>query len=176
MILKKIILANKENFEATEDHQYRVWILPLEYLTSSIELEEQLDPEENDLELTVAHVRQRRAEELAEERKANGGKSKYAPGERKKIENAKKAAALEKQYVIFPYPICRVVEETRELIEVLRRLELEKKQYEDAQARAVEREKEWAERAKKMEEARAARAAQNPCSFPFPPPVFCLPR
>ena len=101
LILKKIIAANAANFAETEDHQFRVWILPLEYVLSSLELEELLDPEENDLELTVAHMRQARADELAEERKANGGKSKYAPGERKKIENEKKAKALEKQYVLF---------------------------------------------------------------------------
>lgn len=138
LVIKKIILANAANYAETDSHEYRVWILPLEYVLSSIELEELLDPEENDLELTVAQARIERAEALLAERKANGGKSKYAPGERKKVEGARKAKLAEEQ------------------------MERERKMAEVEAVQRIERERVWAEKVRKNEE---QRATNDPCTF-----------
>lgn len=66
--------------------EYRIWLLPLEWVLDSIEAGEALDEMEYDYQKQMDEARRIRAAKLAEERRRNGGKSKYGRGERREAE------------------------------------------------------------------------------------------
>jgi hypothetical protein len=96
MIIKNVRAANLANENASPDDPdaYRVWFLDLEWVIASLESEEALDEEDFDLERCADKVkaerRKKAAKLAAKEKKANGGVSKYGPGERAKALKAQR--------------------------------------------------------------------------------------
>ncbi|KAL8286191.1 hypothetical protein RQP46_004679 [Phenoliferia psychrophenolica] len=76
----------------------RIWMLPLEWLIDSIEAGEMQPEEDYDVEFNAELQREERRQQLAAERKRNGGVSKFGKGGRKMAEAAKRHAAAIKEY------------------------------------------------------------------------------
>ncbi|ORY75643.1 hypothetical protein BCR35DRAFT_126180 [Leucosporidium creatinivorum] len=92
-LLKNIKAANEANKTEDDPDNDRCWILQPDWLFKSIESKEMLAEHEYDYEKLegAARTHNRKVAEL--ERKGNGGKSKYAPGQRRKIKLEQQRAA-----------------------------------------------------------------------------------
>lgn len=86
MSAKKGNLIDDEDEDDTARHIHRVWLLPLEWVYACLEAEELLPEADWDLEFSLEAEREKRAQELVLERKLNCGQSKFARGERKRLE------------------------------------------------------------------------------------------
>ncbi|GAA5950580.1 hypothetical protein JCM10213_006925 [Rhodosporidiobolus nylandii] len=89
LLIDVLLKANEANRTPEDPNKDRVWLLPLDWVKASIEKQE-LQPEADyDYDRTDEEKKRERAKELAEERRQNDGKSKYAPGERRRVESEK---------------------------------------------------------------------------------------
>ncbi|KPV78187.1 uncharacterized protein RHOBADRAFT_40731 [Rhodotorula graminis WP1] len=98
LTIRAIIAANEDNRSEENENQNRVWLLPLEWLETSVEEGRKLSEVEHDFERTADVRAAERAKQIREETKALGGKSRFARGERKRYEREqafKKEVALQ---------------------------------------------------------------------------------
>ncbi|GAA5837363.1 hypothetical protein JCM9279_005663 [Rhodotorula babjevae] len=98
LTVRAILTANEENRSEEDEDQNRVWLLPLEWLETSIEKGRKLRERKWDFERTDGERKADRARELALEKMQNGGQSRFKRGERKvweREQELKKELALQ---------------------------------------------------------------------------------
>ncbi|BGP21570.1 serine/arginine repetitive matrix protein 2 [Rhodotorula toruloides] len=83
LTIRRTIRANEENKTELDENYNRVWLLPLEWLTESLEKKKRLDERMHDYECTKNE----------QQNKKYGCKSRFGRGERKKYEREKAIAA-----------------------------------------------------------------------------------
>lgn len=75
----------------------RIWICPLDWLYDCIKEGQMVDPDDYDYQRIEKYRRDENSRRAAEERKKNGGKSKYKIGERRKLAEDARIAREEKE-------------------------------------------------------------------------------
>ncbi|GAA5892061.1 hypothetical protein JCM6882_005683 [Rhodosporidiobolus microsporus] len=101
LTLKRIQQANEVNRTAKDEDYNRVWLLPLDWVQQCLEKEERLSERAYDYERVEKAEKEKeeeaKADQRAEERRGNKGKSKYGRGERVRRKNALAAQKVKKE-------------------------------------------------------------------------------